>query len=109
MVTSRGQYLLREAGTDIYENKRCEMYVEMPQVCRDDGGVIVFLFRDYVEATSNKIGNGKLSGNLEATDAVMLNAGGLSLKCYLSINYERPNALHSALIDFLGLFASLKI
>ena len=42
------------------------MYVEMQRLCRDDNGSIVYLFKDYVEASNNKVAHGKLSGNLEA-------------------------------------------
>jgi len=63
---SRFNELLKAARAELDDKRRREMYVEMQQLCRDDGGVIVFLFKDYVEATSNKVGHGKLSGNLEA-------------------------------------------
>jgi len=58
--------LLKAARAELDERKRGGMYAEMQKLCRDDGGAIIFLFRDYVEASKSKVAHGKLSGNLEA-------------------------------------------
>ena len=63
------------------------MYVEMQHLCRNDGGVIVFLFKDYVEATSNKAGQANYPETWKPTDAVMLNAGGMSHKNFFMLPY----------------------
>ena len=42
---------------------RREMYVEMQSIVRDEGGVVVPLFNNYVFATSDKIAHGKMQGN----------------------------------------------
>jgi hypothetical protein len=63
------------------------MYVEMQHLCRDDGGVIVFLFKDYVEATSNKVGQANYPETWKPTDAVMLNVGGMSHKNFFILPY----------------------
>ncbi len=51
---------------ELNDNKRRKIYVEMQLLCRDDGGTIIPLFRDYVEAVSQKVQHGPMSGNLEA-------------------------------------------
>ena len=38
--------------------------MEMQKIVRDEGGVIVFAFKDYVEANRKKIGHGDLAGTL---------------------------------------------
>jgi len=58
--------LLKAARAELDEKKRGDMYEEMQRLCSDDGGQIVYLFKDYVEATNKKVGHGTLSGNLEA-------------------------------------------
>jgi len=55
--------LLIEARAELNEAKRREMYVEMQRIVRDEGGVIVHLFKDYVEATNLKIRHGEIAGN----------------------------------------------
>ena len=55
--------LLKDARGELDEAKRREMYVEMQKIVRDEGGVIVHLFKDYVEATSSKVRHGELAGN----------------------------------------------
>ena len=47
--------LLREARAELNEIKRREMYVEMQSIVRDDGGVVIPLFANYVAAKSSKI------------------------------------------------------
>ena len=58
--------LLKAARAELDEKKRSEMYGEMQRLCRDDGGSIIYLFKDYVEASNKKVSHGNLSGNLEA-------------------------------------------
>jgi peptide/nickel transport system substrate-binding protein len=55
--------LLKEARAELNEAKRREMYVEMQRITRDEGGVIVHIFKDYIEATNKKIGHGPIAGN----------------------------------------------
>jgi peptide/nickel transport system substrate-binding protein len=58
--------LLVEARAELDEKKRAEMYAEMQQICRDEGGTIIPMFAQIVEAMSEKIGHDKLSGYMEA-------------------------------------------
>jgi peptide/nickel transport system substrate-binding protein len=55
--------LLVAARAELDEAKRREMYHEMQLICRDEGGVCVPLFNNYVEATSKKVGHDKVAGN----------------------------------------------
>ena len=38
----------------------------MQEICKDEGGTIVPMFAQIVEASSKKIGHGELSGHMEA-------------------------------------------
>jgi peptide/nickel transport system substrate-binding protein len=55
--------LLLQARSELDEAKRREMYVEMQLIVRDEGGVLVPMFNNYVFATSSKIGHGKMGAN----------------------------------------------
>jgi len=55
--------LLLEARSELDENKRREMYGEMQRIVRDDGGVLVPMFNNYVFATSAKIAHGPMGAN----------------------------------------------
>ena len=47
--------LLIEARAELDEARRREMYAEMQQIVRDDGGALVPMFASYVFATSDKV------------------------------------------------------
>ncbi|WP_439522724.1 ABC transporter substrate-binding protein [Marivita sp.] len=64
----RFQELLLSARAELDSNKRREMYFEMQQILRDDGGVIIPMFANYVQAISNKVANGDTVGNLWQMD-----------------------------------------
>jgi peptide/nickel transport system substrate-binding protein len=55
--------LLKEARSELDEAKRREMYVEMQKIVRDEGGVVIPVYADYVEAATERIGHGPLKGN----------------------------------------------
>ena len=55
--------LLIEARAELDEVKRRTMYVEMQTIVRDEGGVLVPFFANYVFAMSNSIEHGTLQGN----------------------------------------------
>ena len=57
--------LLIEARAELDEKKRREMYVEMQQLLRDEGGVIIPMFASNVEAATSKLKSGKVAGNWE--------------------------------------------
>ncbi|PID50374.1 MAG: peptide ABC transporter substrate-binding protein [Proteobacteria bacterium] len=48
--------LLLEARAELDEAKRAEMYAEMQALVRDDGGTIIPVFNNYINAISNKVG-----------------------------------------------------
>jgi peptide/nickel transport system substrate-binding protein len=58
--------LLLAARSEIDEQKRAQMYAEMQEIVKDDGGVIVAMFAQIVDACSDKIGHGPISGHMEA-------------------------------------------
>jgi peptide/nickel transport system substrate-binding protein len=55
--------LLVKARAELDNDKRRQMYYEMQELVRDDGGTIVPLFASYVGAMSKKIGHDKLASN----------------------------------------------
>jgi len=55
--------LLVEARAELDEAKRRAMYVEMQQIIRDDGGVIVPMYANYVFARSSKVARGGAISN----------------------------------------------
>ena len=59
----RFNQLLIGARAELNDELRREMYVEMQSIVRDEGGVVVPLFNNYVFATSDKIAHGKMQGN----------------------------------------------
>ena len=58
--------LLVEARAELDQTKRHEMYVECQRILRDEGGAIVFMFRDHVEAANTKVGFSNIAGNWAA-------------------------------------------
>ncbi len=57
--------LIMEARSELDENRRREMYRECQKILRDQGGVIVYAFKDHVEAASDKVRYGNLAGNFD--------------------------------------------
>ena len=57
--------LLKEARAELDEIKRKEMYVEMQQLVRDDGGAVIPMFSNWVEAFNDKIQVVNPAGNWE--------------------------------------------
>ena len=56
--------LLLTARVELDTNKRAEMYSEMQQIVRDEGGVVIALFPNWVYATADTIGTPEhLAGN----------------------------------------------
>jgi peptide/nickel transport system substrate-binding protein len=54
--------LLIEARSELDENKRRAMYVEMQRIVSDEGAVLVPMFNNYVFATSVKVGHADKMG-----------------------------------------------
>lgn len=55
--------LLVTARVELDEAKRADMYREMQTIVRDEGGVVVPMFANYVGASSTKLAHGKIAGN----------------------------------------------
>ncbi len=55
--------LLVAARAELDDSKRRNMYYEMQQIVRDDGGVIVPMYASYVNALSTKVGHGTIGSN----------------------------------------------
>ena len=56
--------LLLDARAELDTAKRREMYREMQEICKNDGGTIVPIYNQMVEASSNKLAHGSLSGHM---------------------------------------------
>ena len=57
--------LLVEARAELDDSKRREMYGEMQRIIHNDGGTLVPMFANYVNAYSDKFAHGKVGGNLD--------------------------------------------
>jgi peptide/nickel transport system substrate-binding protein len=55
--------LLQTARSELDDAKRREMYFELQRIVSDEGGVLIPMFNNYVFATSDKIGHGKMAAN----------------------------------------------
>lgn len=66
--SERFQDLLLEARAELDTDRRREMYYEMQQILKDDGGVVIPMFANYVEAISNKVATPDVIGNLWQMD-----------------------------------------
>jgi peptide/nickel transport system substrate-binding protein len=51
----RFNMLLKEARAELDEKKRHEMYVECQRIVRDEGGVVIPVFANYIQAANNKV------------------------------------------------------
>ena len=65
---ARFQELLLMARAELDSDKRREQYHEMQQILRDDGGVLVPMFANYVQAVNNRIASPDVVGNLWQMD-----------------------------------------
>ncbi|MCB8838593.1 ABC transporter substrate-binding protein [Aurantimonas sp. VKM B-3413] len=55
--------LLVEARSELDEKKRAEMYAEMQRLVRDEGGVVLPMFANYVDGLRKNVGHGKIASN----------------------------------------------
>jgi peptide/nickel transport system substrate-binding protein len=60
---ARFNELLVQARAELDQAKRREMYAEMQRITRDEGGVVVPLFNNYVMGLSTKVGHEKMGNN----------------------------------------------
>ncbi|QFS84659.1 Nickel-binding periplasmic protein precursor [Roseivivax sp. THAF40] len=66
--SARFQELLITARAELDSAKRREQYGEMQRILRDDGGVIIPMFANYVQALKTSIGTPETVGNLWQMD-----------------------------------------
>jgi peptide/nickel transport system substrate-binding protein len=64
----RFQELLLMARAELDSTKRQAQYFEMQEILRDDGGVLVPMFANYVQAVNNRISSPDVVGNLWQMD-----------------------------------------
>jgi peptide/nickel transport system substrate-binding protein len=64
-ANDRFNVLLKEARAELDDTKRRQMYTEMQSICKDDGGVIIPMFNQIVEAHSKKLAHGPISAHQE--------------------------------------------
>ncbi len=57
--------LLIAARAELDTDKRGKMYAEMQEICRNDGGTVVPMFNQIVEASSDKMAHGPISAHME--------------------------------------------
>jgi peptide/nickel transport system substrate-binding protein len=60
---ARFDQLLKDARAELDDAKRREMYVECQRIVRDEGGVIVTMFKDNVDAAKDKVKFENVAGN----------------------------------------------
>ena len=56
--------LLISARAELDKDKRRKLYGEMQEICRNDSGTIVPMFNQMVEASSDKLAHGPISGHM---------------------------------------------
>ncbi len=66
--SARFQELLLSARAELDSDKRQMQYFEMQEILRDDGGVLVPMFANYVQAVNNRISSPDMVGNLWQMD-----------------------------------------
>lgn len=66
--SERFQDLLIDARAELDSQKRREMYYEMQQILSDDGGLIMPMFANYVDAVKNTVQTPETIGNLWQMD-----------------------------------------
>ncbi|ESY85945.1 peptide ABC transporter substrate-binding protein [Mesorhizobium sp. LNHC220B00] len=69
--------MLVQARGEFDADKRKRLYADMGQIVRDEGGVILPMFRDFIDATGPQVGGWATDGNQE-----LMNGYALS-KCWL--------------------------
>ena len=62
-ANDRFDQLLVDARAEVDQAKRREMYFEMQQIVRDQGGVVVPMFANYVFAMQDSVSHGPVAGN----------------------------------------------
>lgn len=66
--SARFQELLLSARAELDSDTRRTQYTEMQQIMRDEGGTIIPMFANYVQAVNNRIVSPETVGNLWQMD-----------------------------------------
>jgi len=66
--SARFQELLLMARAELDSDTRRNQYFEMQQILRDEGGVLIPMFANYVQAVNNRISSPEVVGNLWQMD-----------------------------------------
>jgi len=61
----RFNQLLKEARSELNEVRRAELYRECQKIVRDEGGVVIPVFGNWIDATNSRIGFKNPAGNSE--------------------------------------------
>ena len=61
---ARFNELLINARAELDTDKRRKQYEEMQEICKNDGGTVVPMFNQMVEASSDKLAHGPISGHM---------------------------------------------
>jgi peptide/nickel transport system substrate-binding protein len=61
--------LLLNGRTELDQNKRGEIYFEMQKILRDEGGVVVPMFANYIFSMSTKLAHGNMASNWDMDGA----------------------------------------
>lgn len=57
--------MLKEARAELDTAKRGQLYADMQEICKDNGGAVVPMFNQIVEAHSDKLAHGPISAHME--------------------------------------------
>ena len=68
----RFNMLLAEARTERDDARRRELYYEMQVIVRDEGGVAVPMYANWIDAKSKKLAHGPNLGNVWALDSARI-------------------------------------
>ncbi|MEM7226279.1 MAG: ABC transporter substrate-binding protein [Pseudomonadota bacterium] len=69
---ARFDELLLQARAELNEERRAQMYAEMQQILHDEGGVVIPMFANYVDAASSELAHGPVIGNAWQMDGSRL-------------------------------------
>lgn len=64
----RFQELLLQGRAELDTDKRRRVYHEMQEICSNDGGTVIPMYANYVDAHSNRLTNSGTIGNLSQMD-----------------------------------------
>jgi peptide/nickel transport system substrate-binding protein len=63
--SERFDTLLKQARGELNDSRRCDMYREMQKIVRDEGGSVIPVYGNYVDAANSRVKLDKLAANFE--------------------------------------------